>query len=293
MTEWPLLTCGNVAWAVAGYALGTLGNTGSQPLAVRPDGRRDVVEADSGAVDECLSRLEPSADRLPGIGMGGVPMGFVKPRVVIGSRRGCRCGHGVEYVDAAARQALRFLRESGEVMEIGTELVLSADALEKMRRSVIATIRRTGGATVSDLRQSLGSSRRVVVPLLEYFDKLGVTRRVGIARLQHLARVAVDDDGGGRWVVGADGCSFVVTPAAGARVGVAGHRGDRDQHGQPKRAPANQGLDMAFAPRHQTSNPIEKHDDPKSPSWPIYSAVCAPEDSTLGKLGYQNPNLCL
>ena len=47
-------------------------------------------------------------------------------------------------------------------------------------------IRAHGPATVSDLRQALGSSRRVVVPLLEYLDRTFVTLRQGDKRaLRH------------------------------------------------------------------------------------------------------------
>ncbi len=85
--------------------------------------------------------------------------------------------------DATAQQALRFLRETKELVEIAPDLVLRRDALEKMRALVADRVRATGGATVSDLRQALGSSRRVTVPLLEYFDRLGVTRRLGDKRV--------------------------------------------------------------------------------------------------------------
>ena len=38
-------------------------------------------------------------------------------------------------------------------------------------------------ATVSDIRQAVGASRRVVVPLLEKLDRDGVTRRQGDTRV--------------------------------------------------------------------------------------------------------------
>jgi DNA-binding MarR family transcriptional regulator len=38
-------------------------------------------------------------------------------------------------------------------------------------------IREHGPATVSELRQTLGSSRRIMVPLLERLDRDGVTLR--------------------------------------------------------------------------------------------------------------------
>jgi selenocysteine-specific elongation factor len=43
-------------------------------------------------------------------------------------------------------------------------------------------ISNNGPATVSELRQALGSSRRVMVPLLERLDREGVTTRAGDKR---------------------------------------------------------------------------------------------------------------
>jgi selenocysteine-specific elongation factor len=43
-------------------------------------------------------------------------------------------------------------------------------------------ISKNGPATVSELRQALGSSRRIMVPLLERLDRDGITRRVGDKR---------------------------------------------------------------------------------------------------------------
>jgi selenocysteine-specific elongation factor len=38
-------------------------------------------------------------------------------------------------------------------------------------------------ATVSELRQAVSASRRIVIPLLERFDREGVTRRDGDKRM--------------------------------------------------------------------------------------------------------------
>lgn len=90
--------------------------------------------------------------------------------------------------DVAGQQALRFLRETNEVVEITADLVIGRVAVEQMRDKIAGLLRANGGATVSELRQALGSSRRVVVPLLEYFDRTGVTRRVGDKRVLASAR---------------------------------------------------------------------------------------------------------
>jgi selenocysteine-specific elongation factor len=84
--------------------------------------------------------------------------------------------------DGASQRALKFLIDSGEVVEINAELVMSAAAVAQATAQVKAFVAKNGPATVSDLRQSLGSSRRVVVPFLEYLDRMFVTVRHGDKR---------------------------------------------------------------------------------------------------------------
>ncbi len=84
--------------------------------------------------------------------------------------------------DAASQRALKFLIDSGEVVEISAELVMSAAAVAQATAQVKAFVTKNGPATVSDLRQSLGTSRRVVVPFLEYLDRTFVTVRQGDKR---------------------------------------------------------------------------------------------------------------
>ena len=85
--------------------------------------------------------------------------------------------------DETSRQALRFLRDTGEAVEIGPELVLGVEGLQRARAAVARFIRATGPATASDVRQMLGTTRRVLIPLLEHLDKTGLTRREGDRRV--------------------------------------------------------------------------------------------------------------
>ena len=48
----------------------------------------------------------------------------------------------------------------------------------------------TGGITVSAFREALGTSRKYAVPLLEWFDARGVTRREGDVRVPRAERPA-------------------------------------------------------------------------------------------------------
>jgi selenocysteine-specific elongation factor len=84
--------------------------------------------------------------------------------------------------DPLSQHALRFLCDTGEVVKITDDLFLGSEGFAKMRDAVITFIRGKGFATMSDLRQTLGSSRRVVVPFLERLDRDGVTRRMGDKR---------------------------------------------------------------------------------------------------------------
>jgi selenocysteine-specific elongation factor len=85
--------------------------------------------------------------------------------------------------DRDARDVLRFLIESGEVIEVGPDAVLLRESFERVKATVAESISKNGPATVSELRQVLESSRRIMVPLLERLDRDGVTRRVGDKRM--------------------------------------------------------------------------------------------------------------
>jgi selenocysteine-specific elongation factor len=84
--------------------------------------------------------------------------------------------------ESRSQQALRFLIENGEIVELGTDAVISGEGFTRMKNAVVAFISKHGPATVSDLRQELQTSRRIMVPFLERLDRDGVTRRFGDRR---------------------------------------------------------------------------------------------------------------
>ena len=73
--------------------------------------------------------------------------------------------------------------DSGEVIEVGPDAILLCESFERMKSTVMEFISKNGPATVSQLREALQSSRRVMVPFLEYLDIAGVTKRVGDERV--------------------------------------------------------------------------------------------------------------
>ncbi len=81
-----------------------------------------------------------------------------------------------------AHQALRFLIATGEAISISKDLVLSAEAYERAIEILRQRLQSNGSATVSELKTLLGTSRRVMVPLLEKLDRDGITQRQGDLR---------------------------------------------------------------------------------------------------------------
>jgi selenocysteine-specific elongation factor len=84
--------------------------------------------------------------------------------------------------DSEAQRILKFLIDSGKAIEISSDAVLLRESFEEMKNAIADYIVKNGPATVSELRRALGSSRRIVVPLLERLDREGFTRRSGDKR---------------------------------------------------------------------------------------------------------------
>jgi selenocysteine-specific elongation factor len=85
--------------------------------------------------------------------------------------------------DPLSQQALRFLLETREASQLGDDVVVLTENFERMTQIVRDLLRTKGRATASELRQAIGGSRRVVIPLLERLDREGITRREGDYRV--------------------------------------------------------------------------------------------------------------
>jgi selenocysteine-specific elongation factor len=82
-----------------------------------------------------------------------------------------------------SQQAMRFLLETGEAIEVGPELVMLTEHFARAREKIRQLLRERGPTTASDLRQALGTNRRVIIPLLERLDRDGITHRQGDHRI--------------------------------------------------------------------------------------------------------------
>ena len=83
-----------------------------------------------------------------------------------------------------ARKVLGRLANEARIVRVSSELHFSAEAMAGAKTLLVAYLETKGeGAATGDLRDALSVSRKYAIPLLEYFDAQGVTKRVGDLRV--------------------------------------------------------------------------------------------------------------
>ena len=81
------------------------------------------------------------------------------------------------------RELVAALAERGDVVRIGTEAVFLPAAVTRFARVVVDELAASGKITVARARDLSGSSRKHVLPLLQFLDDRGLTRRQGDDRI--------------------------------------------------------------------------------------------------------------
>jgi selenocysteine-specific elongation factor len=71
----------------------------------------------------------------------------------------------------------------GLLVHVGGDIYLSMEAETDMRKRVAERLVNGVRATVADIRDLLGTTRKYAVPFCEYLDRIGLTRREGDLRV--------------------------------------------------------------------------------------------------------------
>ncbi|MDY0087159.1 MAG: selenocysteine-specific translation elongation factor [Coriobacteriia bacterium] len=82
-----------------------------------------------------------------------------------------------------ARKVLSRMASDGDVVRIGSDLHFDAGAVADARGKLVTHLTEHENATAAQLRDVLGVSRKFAIPLLEYFDSAGLTKREGDVRV--------------------------------------------------------------------------------------------------------------
>jgi len=75
------------------------------------------------------------------------------------------------------------LLDSGRLVDVGEGVVLHREAVAEAERRVRRLFETRSELTASEIRQELGTTRKYLIPVLNYFDTVGVTQRRGDVRI--------------------------------------------------------------------------------------------------------------
>jgi selenocysteine-specific elongation factor len=117
-----------------------------------PGARSQIADGDVRRLVEAVAEGEPTPPSIPELHARGAPI-----------------------------SALQSAIASGDLIRLAPDLVVTSALV----RRALEVVRAAGaaGATVSAVRQELGTSRKYAVPLMEHLDRTGATRREGDVRI--------------------------------------------------------------------------------------------------------------
>ena len=81
-----------------------------------------------------------------------------------------------------AKQYAGMLSSKGEIVKIDENFYIAKQVLDKGKELLRAEIEKSGGLKIGQISELFGSSRKYVVPIMEFLDKTGFTRRNGDLR---------------------------------------------------------------------------------------------------------------
>jgi len=76
----------------------------------------------------------------------------------------------------------KILVEHKRLVRVVPDLVFHVDAIELARERVVAHIKEKGELQSVDFKYLIDTTRKFAIPLLDYLDRIGVTRRIGYTR---------------------------------------------------------------------------------------------------------------
>ena len=83
----------------------------------------------------------------------------------------------------AVPELLTMAYENGDIVQANDEYFFHAEVVREAQSKIRAAIQENGGMTMSDIRTLVDTSRKWAVPLCEYFDESGFTKREGDLRV--------------------------------------------------------------------------------------------------------------
>ena len=93
------------------------------------------------------------------------------------SRKELESGHKIS--SKRLDSVLSVLVERGTAVKVSTDLVFAREVLEDVEERLKTRLREVSRITPADFRDLIDASRKYSIPLLDHFDRTGVTVRTG------------------------------------------------------------------------------------------------------------------
>ena len=88
-----------------------------------------------------------------------------------------------DYPDSLVKEVLGILLKEGVLIKVSESLYYDAPALEKLQTEVVSFMKSEGEIDAPRFKNLSGLSRKFSIPILEYFDRIKLTIRVGDKRI--------------------------------------------------------------------------------------------------------------
>ncbi len=162
----------NLGMAAAGASFqALLAGAAAKAIVAVKDHRYALASAEARLSEKQKQMMENIAARLEEGGMTPPALGEIA--ATVGARTG----------DQDFRLVLKLLAEDERAVRIKPDIYYATQPVTIAREAVLARCQDTGQITLAEFRDMLGISRKYAQALLEYFDRVGLTRREGDYRV--------------------------------------------------------------------------------------------------------------
>jgi selenocysteine-specific elongation factor len=90
---------------------------------------------------------------------------------------------GNEILKGEGRDMLEFMVKDGTLIKVKEDLYFHKEAIEELKWRLVAFLKEKGEITTPELKNLTRVSRKYTIPLIEYFDKMQLTVRIGDKRI--------------------------------------------------------------------------------------------------------------
>ena len=74
-------------------------------------------------------------------------------------------------------------KRQGKLIKLKEDLLIHAEPLEGLKERLVSYLKEKGKISTQELKALIGASRKYVIPIAEYFDRIKLTLRVGDERI--------------------------------------------------------------------------------------------------------------